>query len=167
MSILKLWTGLIMSSIKGRPSRIFETEKIEEFLKLIQDGVDFNIAADSSRLARSTIFEWLKKGREIQETHDESVKLSKSEQALLDFLERFMRARVAPEVKAVEVINTSIEKGSWRAAAWVLEHRFPDRWSVVKEPKNLSGQVDTSDSALQARIEAKVMAVLGRGDQHD
>ena len=123
-----------MSSAKGRPSRIFETEKVEEFLQLIQDGADFNVAADSSRLARSTVFEWLKKGREIQANLDESVTLSMNEQALLDFLERFMRARVAPEVKAVEVINSSIEKGSWRAAAWILEHRFPDRWSLVKEP---------------------------------
>ena len=156
-----------MSSTKGRPSRIYETEKVAEFLQLIQDGMEFNIAADSSRLARSTVLEWLKKGREIQANHDESRHLSMNEQALLDFLERFMRARVAPEVKAVEVINSSIEKGSWRAAAWVLEHRFPERWSTTKEEKISRNIPDSNDAALEARIESKVMAALGKREIDD
>ena len=156
-----------MNSTKGRPSRIYEAEKVAEFLQLIQDGVDFNIAADSSRLARSTIFEWLKKGREIQANHDGSENLSMNERTLLDFLERFKRARVASEVKAVEVINLSIEKGSWRAAAWMLEHRFPERWSTAKEEKMTSNIPEISDVALQARIESKVMAIVGKRERDD
>jgi len=149
-----------MSSIKGRPSRIFETEKIEEFLKLIQDGVDFNIAADSSRLARSTIYEWLKKGREIQVNLDESSELSEYERALLDFLEQFMRARVTPEIKALEIISSSIENGSWRAAAWILERRFPERWALDHGKSGRQNIESAQNPISNSELEAKVEAIL-------
>ena len=149
-----------MNENHGRPSRIFETDRVEEFLQLIQDGVDFNIAADSARLARSTVFEWLKKGREIQNRDDDLSDLSSKDIAYLDFLERFTRARVSPEVKAVESISKSIEKGSWRAAAWILEHRFPERWS----PDRIENKAQTPGRSelvvLSSEIEAKVEAIL-------
>lgn len=149
-----------MNESHGRPSRIFETERIEEFLQLIQDGVDFNIAADSARLARSTVFDWLRKGREIQSRDDDLNNPSSKDIAYLDFLERFMRARVSPEVKAVESISKSIEKGSWRAAAWILEHRFPERWSPDRIENKAQTPGRTELAVRSSEIEAKVEAIL-------
>jgi len=149
-----------MNESHGRPSRIFETERIEEFLQLIQDGVDFNIAADSARLARSTLFDWLKRGREIQGRDDELSKLSSKDIAYLDFLERFMRARVTPEIKAVETISKSVENGSWRAAAWILERRFPDRWALDHRQAKGQSIENIQNPSLQSEIEAKVQAIL-------
>jgi hypothetical protein len=156
-----------MSENIGRPSRIFETERVEEFLQMIQNGVDFNIAADSSMLARSTVFEWLKKGRQIQRREEEPTSLSKSEHAYLDFLERFMRARVTPEIKAVEVISKSIEKGSWRAAAWVLEHRFPERWSLDRVGRETQILEKPHAAIMDLELEAKVEAILKKEKQLD
>jgi len=156
-----------MNESHGRPSRIFETERVEEFLQLIQDGVDFNIAVDSARLSRSTVFDWLKKGRDIQSRDEDLSKLSSKDIAYLDFLEGFMRARAAPEVKAVETISKSVENGSWRAAAWVLEHRFPERWSLDRDgnkPPISSAPVPT---VMNAELEAKVQAVLRMSGQYD
>ncbi len=149
-----------MNKRKGRPSRIFEKERVEEFLQLIQDGVDFNIAADTSKLARSTVFEWLKKGREIQESTSSIEQLEETEFEYLDFLERFLRARVAPEVKAVEVISKSIEKGSWRAAAWFLENRFPERWSENQGSKKQKTTLQESNQINEKELEMKVHSML-------
>ena len=156
-----------MSDNKGRPSRIFETERIDEFLQLIEDGVDFNIAADSARLARSTVFDWLKKGREIQGRDSELNELNSKDIAYLDFLERFMRARVTPEIKAVETISKSVENGSWRAAAWVLEHRFPERWSLDRDGNRLPISSTPLPAVMNAELEAKVQAVLRMSGQYD
>lgn len=156
-----------MNENQGRPSRIFETERIEEFLQMIQDGVDFNIAADSARLARSTVFEWLKKGREIQNRDDDLSDLSSKDIAYLDFLERFTRARVSPEVKAVESISKSIEKGSWRAAAWVLEHRFPERWSLDRDGNRPPISSAPLPAVMNVELEAKLQAVLRMSGQRD
>lgn len=156
-----------MNESHGRPSRIFETDRIEEFLQLIQDGVDFNIAADSARLARSTLFDWLKRGREIQGRDDDLSELSSKEIAYLDFLERFMRARVTPEIKAVETISKSIENGSWRAAAWVLEHRFPERWSLDRDGNRPPISSVPVPAVINAELEAKVQAVLRMSGQYD
>ena len=154
-----------MNDNKGRPSRIFETERVEEFLQLMRDGVDFNIAADSAGLARSTVFEWLRKGREIQNRDDDTKELSFKDNTYLDFLERFMRARVSPEVKAVEVISRSIEKGSWRAAAWVLEHRFPERWSLDRVENKAQTPGRSEALAPNSELEAKVVAILKAREQ--
>lgn len=32
------------------------------------------------------------------------------------------------EINLVALINNSARKGNWRAAAWMLERRFPARW---------------------------------------
>ena len=158
-----------MSDNKGRPSRIFETERIEEFLQLIEDGVDFNIAADSARLARSTVFEWLSKGRDIENMWDESSKLSVKDKKFLDFLERYKRARVAPEIKAVETISRSVEKGSWRAAAWMLESRFPERWSEKRSLNNqirpMPPQSEVNSNELATKVES-ILQVMRESRDH-
>jgi len=149
-----------MSENKGRPSRIFETERIEEFLQLIEDGVDFNISADSARLARSTVFEWLSKGRDIENMWDESSELSIKDKKFLDFLERYKRARVAPEIKAVETISRSVEKGSWRAAAWMLESRFPERWSENRSLNNQISPMPAQSEVNSNELASKVDSIL-------
>jgi hypothetical protein len=149
-----------MNESKGRPSRIFETERIEEFLQLIQDGVDFNVAADSSQFARSTVFEWLKKGREIQQNSSVPTELNEKDLAYLDFLERFMRARAFTEVKAVETISKSINKGSWRAAAWLLEHRYPERWAPERLETKQANPTNFKDFLPHADLERKVEEVI-------
>jgi transposase len=158
-----------MSDNKGRPSRIFETERIEEFLQLIEDGVDFNIAADSARLARSTVFEWLSKGRDIENMWDESSELSVKDKKFLDFLERYKRARVAPEIKAVETISRSVEKGSWRAAAWMLESRFPERWSEKRSLNNqirpMPPQSEVNSNDLATKVES-ILQVMRESRDH-
>ena len=158
-----------MSDNKGRPSRIFETERIEEFLQLIEDGVDFKIAADSARLARSTVFEWLSKGRDIENMWDESSELSVKDKKFLDFLERYKRARVAPEIKAVETISRSVEKGSWRAAAWMLESRFPERWSEKRSLNNqtrpMPPQSEVNSNDLATKVES-ILQVMRESRDH-
>ena len=98
-----------MSESKGRPSRIFETERIEEFLQLIQDGVDFNVAADSSRFARSTVFEWLKKGREIQQNPSVPTELNDDERQAVEALQH--ASTTSPRERIIQ-LATSVKRSS-------------------------------------------------------
>jgi hypothetical protein len=97
---------------------------------------------------------------EIQKSDDDLSDLSSKDIAYLDFLERFTRARVSPEVKAVESISKSIEKGSWRAAAWILEHRFPERWSLDRIANKAQTPERSELVVPSSEIEAKVEAIL-------
>jgi hypothetical protein len=36
-------------------------------------------------------------------------------------------------VTNVEVITRAAKNGDWRAAAWFLEHKYPDRWARLEK----------------------------------
>ena len=45
----------------------------------------------------------------------------------MDFLNAVTRASADAEVETVDMVRKSISD-DWRAGAWFLEHRYPDKW---------------------------------------
>lgn len=40
----------------------------------------------------------------------------------------------------VEVITRAAQDGDWRAAAWFLEHKYPDRWARLEKRADQDGK---------------------------
>jgi hypothetical protein len=104
-----------MAKRKGRPSRL--TPKVEkEFVGLIKAGNYIETACATVGIGRSTYYDWRKKA-------DESTKPNKYTR----FMDEVRKAQAWAEARDVAIINIHAEN-NWRAAAWKMERKYPNRW---------------------------------------
>jgi len=113
--------------LRGRPLRLTDTvTKI--VCSALQEGAYADEAVTLAGIGRSTYYTWLGRGRVARSRREEGLPVSVTEQGFLDFLDSVERASIAPEIEALKVIQRAAAGGSWRAAAWYLEHRYPHKW---------------------------------------
>ena len=93
---------------RGRPSKL-TAEVIEQIERLIAAGVSGAEAAAAAGVPRTSFYRWMAAGGELRD--------------------RVERARAQSEAVLVVRIARAAERGSWRAAAWLLERRYPERWA--------------------------------------
>lgn len=105
----------------------YTTILAHQICDLISKGVPFAAAASGSGIHISTLHRWRKEREEFCEMIDQAVGVSE--------------ARLITEISVNE---------DWRAKAWVLERRFPDRWG--KRDK-----VDLNVSKSEGLDEIKMM----------
>lgn len=100
---------------RGRPTKL--TPEIQRtIVDMLRRGNYLETCAVIAGLDPSTVRGWLKKGRESKRG------------MYRDFFAAVKRASVRPEVEDVETIRKAAAT-DWRAAAWRLEHRYPQRWA--------------------------------------
>lgn len=99
----------------GRPSK-FNDILAQAILKGIAKGLPRVTAAKAARIAPSTLFDWLRRGRD-------------GEEPFSDFSARLKAAEAESEAELVERIREA-GKTTWQANAWLLERRIPQRWSA-------------------------------------
>jgi len=86
----------------------------------IKNGNSREMAAHSAKIAVSTLYAWLRRGRA-------------GESPFVELLEATKKAEAEAEGEAVEIIRAAGRKGTWQAAAWWLERRYPKRWALRKQ----------------------------------
>jgi hypothetical protein len=79
----------------------------------------------------------------------------------VDFLEALRRAEAEAVVSNVEVITKAAQSGDWRAAAWFLEHKYPNNWSRLEKRAVEDTIPDTNRDVIQERV-AEYWAALER-----
>lgn len=99
----------------------------EAVLELVRQGAPHLVAAIRAGIVERTFYNWVEKG-----------KAAKSGQ-YRDFYDALQLAEATAEGTLVLQMRKHAAK-EWRATAWMLERRFPDRWRERK-------QVDTTLSA--------------------
>lgn len=97
----------------GRPSKKIP-KYIDPLLANLREGMSLEAAASLAGLHRRTVEKWRKDDEAFNEEF----------QAAIDFAEAVMIA---------DIKRLGNEKADWRAIAWILERRFPERWSLKKE----------------------------------
>jgi transposase len=101
----------------ARPPKLDE-QTIEDIARLVRVGTPISGAAQTVGISTSTFYSWLERG--------ESTK--PADAPYRKFREAIEQARAEGEVLLVQRIQNAAAKGSWQAAAYLLERRYSDNW---------------------------------------
>ena len=110
------------------------SERIERIIEALEAGASLRAASASAGVAEGTLRRWRTADAELAE--------------------RIEQARDAGEVSLVGLIRAAATE-DWRAAAWLLCHRWPDRWSEKRVI-----EVSTSERPDGAMMVASMLAQL-------
>lgn len=132
----------------GRPTKL-TPEVQERIVQALRAGNYQETAATYANITAKTFYEWMKRG----ESDDESERIYR------DFREAVEKAKADAEVRDVALIDKAATDGSWQAAAWKLERKFPQRWGRVHRTE-ISGP---DGAPVKVEVDAKraLMAKLG------
>ena len=100
-------------------------EKIEEICSRLVKGLSVEAASEAAGIHRNTLYNWLKKAQEAD-----------ASELHLRLVDEVREAQALAEETLVDVMRRAALEGSsgdWRAAAWLLARRHPDRWSEKRE----------------------------------
>lgn len=103
---------------RGRPSKLND-ETTEKLCYYISQGNYFDTACKLVGIDYSTFRAWIVKGEE------------EGKGRFFDFSEAIKRAEAEAEAKRVELILKAGKYQDWKANAWYLERKYPDRWGKV------------------------------------
>jgi len=125
-------------------TRKLDKELIAKLSGLVRSGLSNKDAAKACTLSESSFYAWMKKGREDHEADEISI-----EWMLYWALER---AKADLQNDLLASINVAAMKGDWRAAAWLLERRFPEDFGKTQMIRKRTATIEASQ---QERIEVR------------
>ncbi len=117
-----------------RPTK-FTAETVNTVLAGIRAGLPYRLAAEAAGISETTFHEW------------QSGKLPRGVDTQLktEFREGLTRARGESARRLTTLISTAA-KDDWRAAAWILERRFPKDFA---RDASLYERLDALEASLQ------------------
>lgn len=122
---------------RGRP-RIFDTRLGDRLCAAVARAVPVTTACRIEGISRATFYNW----RALGEA---------GEWPFADFYVQLQRAQAIAEASLLEHL-TDGAKDSWRAAAWLLERRYPARYGARQTVRVEKAPGEMSDAELEAEI---------------
>ena len=101
----------------GRPSK-FSPEAAAAVLEHVRRGATRGLAANAAGLGRSTFMRWMARGKKERRG------------PFRDFWDALKKAEAESVMELLQRINAAAERGTWQAAAWWLERRYPEEFST-------------------------------------
>lgn len=95
-------------------------QQTEQVIAALRRGAFMDTAARFAGIAPRTFHSWLSKGRE------------QTSGPYFAFVDAIEEAMAAAELRDLIAIDTEAQNGDWKAAAWKLERRHPERWNRQK-----------------------------------
>jgi len=148
----------------GRPSKL-TPEMHEEIVGLVREGNYLDTSAACCGVNRRTVQRWIARGRRLEDAADWT-QYTEEDRRYLDFHRAVRKARATAETSDLRKVGsgtTATGLPDWRAAAWRLERRNPERWAKRSKlelgpPPELIGREDLDydkmdDAQLDALIE--------------
>lgn len=114
----------------GQPTK-FSPELQDRICQLIRVGTSIDIAAEATGISRASFFNY-------QNAHPR-------------FREAVEQARAEAEAILVGRVQKAAQAGSWRAACWLLERQWPERWAALADRRQLSDDMDRELTQLLAK----------------
>lgn len=116
---------------KTGPKGKFTPERIRKIIKALKEGSPHETAAALAGIGKTAFYEWLKKGEKAKTGEYRA------------FYDKVKEAEAYAEAERVRRINKAGREGDWKADAWYLERRYPDKWGrrVISADLNHSGEV--------------------------
>ena len=126
----------------GRPSKL-TPERAQAIALAVSEGHYLQHAAAAAGVARSSVHNWLARGRKARERLGGGGEPQPDEEPYLDLLEALEGAEKCAAELGIAPIRDAMADGDWRAGAWYLERRFPGHW----RPGADGGARDEEDAA--------------------
>ena len=89
----------------------FNTALTSRIIEALRLGATYEIAAEYAGISRSTLYNWIDKGKE------------QSRGQYRTFLDNIKQAEAKGAIANLAMIETAAKSGDWKAAAWRLERR--------------------------------------------
>ena len=109
-------------------------------------------AVAAAGIHKATYYRWIEQG-EADLEHDKAT-------AQARLCDAVRQASAASEVEYLTIIREAGERGQWRAAAWFLEHRYPDKWGP--RSKGQEGRRDRNNLDQLAALSDRQLDELSR-----
>ena len=104
----------------GRPTKL-TPEVQDKIVNALRAGNYQETAAKYAGISDKTFYEWMRRG----ESDDPK------EAIFVEFRQAVEKAKSDAEVRDVALIDKAASDGTWQAAAWKLERKYPHRWGRV------------------------------------
>lgn len=149
---------------RGRPT-LLDDDCLQKITNALRDGGYIQDATTAAGIAQSTYHNWMERGRKERDRRLAELTPDKNEQIYVDFLEAVEKAQAEASVELLGEIANHARNGTWQAAAWILERKFPRQWGRFDRTEHTGSEggplrldVSTED------LERKVQRILeGRG----
>ena len=120
----------------GRRSKLTPEVK-EKICGYVRQGLSFEAAARLAGISESTFYRWRHWGENARSG------------IFREFWEELKKAEVEAEAALVNYIRTEAQSGTWQAAAWILERRYPERWGKRERVEHEHGVGDALAQVLE------------------
>ena len=126
---------------------------------MIATGAALEVAARAGGITAPTLHNWMKRGEQGEEPYAQ-------------FRLEVEEARAVSEVELITLMRRAAVEGSageWRAAAWLLGRKFPERWSE-KRQLEVSSPEQTSTQMVRgmfAQVQAHLGITAGEGESDE
>ena len=140
-----------IKSPQGSPSIVPTKEIVDTIVQNLEDGNYKNTACLAAGIHPDLLTLWFRKGsaRKVQ-----CCKTDKDREAIAPFVELRKRVGMAlamAESKQLGVLNKAASDGEWRAAAFIMERRWPENWARTTEVK-VRGTVNHDHTLVQKAL---------------
>ena len=120
----------------GRPTKL--TPQVQaRIVQAIVGGNDITVAAAYAGIHKAQFYRWLEKGEQQQQGIYRA------------FRDAIQKAQADAETRNVALIAKAAQEGTWTAAAWWLERKYPERWGR-KDRHEVTGK-DGNDITITVR----------------
>lgn len=151
------------SGLMARPTKL--TPEVEDaMVRAILVGASYKTACQYAGISYQTFLNWRKRAGAVKERQGKSRNAPSDEfdVRLIGFVDHIKEAEAVAAIKSLVKINGAAKK-DWRAAAWMLERRFPNEYG--RRRAQSAGQ-DESDPTLAPktapRDDEQGLAEVGR-----
>jgi hypothetical protein len=125
------------------------TEQLaSDLVGLVRRGNFLQVACRACGVSPTMLHKWLKKGHN-------------GEQPYRDLAEKLSAAQAEAEIELVDTLNAAASR-DWKAAAWKLERKYPDRYGPRLEAR-IESQVTDERVATLTAAEARSKLKLLQG----
>lgn len=145
---------------RGRKMKLTE-EVLDQFVTALRGSMYLETAAAYIGVSKQSVYDWLRRGARARAMIKRcpGYKLNPKERLCVKFLDAVKKTMALVEMGALAHIQMAASE-QWTAAAWMLERRFPGRWSRrerVEHTGRDGGPIRMVDeSALRAMNDAEL-----------
>jgi hypothetical protein len=100
----------------ARPTKLTPDVQ-QDLVYALSEGAAIAHACDYAGISERTYYDWMARGEA-------------GEEAFAQFLQTITRARGRGVLRHLGTISRASEAGSWQAAGWLLQHRYPQEYGA-------------------------------------